>query len=262
MTSQVFLVMTVYNRQAYLAQALDSILGQTYPHWQLTIWDDGSIDDSVAIARKYAQQDPRIQFIPAPHTGRQHALRSAIASNNNYDYLAWIDSDDYIAPETLANTVAVLDQHPQAGMVYTNHWIIDEQGKILGLGARCQIPYSPNRLLIDFMTFNFRLIRHEIYNLVGGIDLEFPQAQDYDMCLKISEVTTIAHLQQPLYFYRTHPDTISQAQRSKQVERSSAAIRNALVRRGLAERYRLDIIEGDRFQIVRRETSPPATDQQ
>jgi glycosyltransferase involved in cell wall biosynthesis len=260
MTSQVFLVMTVYNRQNYLPQALESILGQTYPYWQLTIWDDGSIDDSVAIARKYAQQDPRIHFVPAPHTGRQHALKSAIASHTNYDYLAWIDSDDYIAPETLANTVAVLDQHLQAGMVYTNHWIVDEQGKMLGLGARCQIPYSSNRLLIDFMTFHFRLIRREIYELVGGIDLEFPQAQDYDICLKISEVTAIIHLQQPLYYYRAHPDTISQVQRSKQVERSSMAIRNALVRRSLADHYRLNIIEGDRFQIVRRESPPPNAD--
>jgi glycosyltransferase involved in cell wall biosynthesis len=261
MTSKVFLVMTVYNRQTYLPQALDSIIGQTYPHWQLTIWDDGSTDASPQIARKYAQQDSRIQFIAAPHAGRQYALRSAITSNNSYNYLAWVDSDDYIAPETLANTVAVLDKHPQAGMVYTNHWIVDEQGKVLGLGARCQIPYSPNRLLIDFMTFHFRLIRREIYDLVGGIDLEFPQAQDYDICLKISEATTIAHLQQPLYYYRTHPDTISQAQRSKQVERSSTAIRNALVRRGLADRYRLDVIEGDRFQIVRRESSSPIAEQ-
>ncbi len=260
MTSKVFLVMTVYNRQNYLHQALDSILGQTYPYWQLIIWDDGSTDSSIEIARKYAQQDPRIKFIAAPHTGRQHALRSAIASNTNYDYLAWIDSDDYIAPETLAKTVAVLDKHSQTGMVYTNHWIVDEQGKVLGLGARCQIPYSPNRLLIDFMTFHFRLIRREIYDLVGGIDLEFPQAQDYDICLKISEVTTIAHLQQPLYYYRTHPDTISQAQRSKQVERSSTAIRNALVRRGLADRYRLDVIDGDQFQIVRNEPSWPDAD--
>jgi glycosyltransferase involved in cell wall biosynthesis len=255
MTSKVFLVMTVYNRQNYLSQALDSILSQTYPYWRLTIWDDGSIDDSITIARKYAQQDPRIHFVSAPHTGRQHALKSAIASNTNYDYLAWIDSDDYIAPETLASTVAVLDQHSQAGMVYTNHWIVDEQGKVLGLGARCQIPYSPNRLLIDFMTFHFRLIRREIYDLVGGIDLEFPQAQDYDICLKISEVTTISHLQQPLYYYRSHPDTISQSQKSNQIERSSAAIRHALVRRGLADHYCLNIIEGDRFQIVRRESA-------
>jgi hypothetical protein len=141
-------------------------------------------------------------------------------------------------------------------MVYTNHWIIDEQGKVLGLGARCQIPYSKDRLLIDFMTFHFRLMRREIYDLVGGIDLQFPQAQDYDICLKISEVTEIYHLQRSLYFYRTHPDTISQAQKAKQIERAATAVKNALVRRGFSDRYSLDIHNGDRFRIVRRELHP------
>jgi glycosyltransferase involved in cell wall biosynthesis len=54
MSSKVLLVMTVYNRETYLPVALDSIIGQTYPHWQLTIWDDGSGDASPNIARKYA----------------------------------------------------------------------------------------------------------------------------------------------------------------------------------------------------------------
>ena len=250
MTSKVFLVMTVYSRQTYLPLALDSILGQTYPHWLLTIWDDGSTDSSCEIARRYAQLDHRIQFIAAPHTGRQHALREAIASNTqNYDYLAWVDSDDLLAPEALAATVAILNHHPTIGMVYTNHWIIDKQGKILGLGARCQIPYSKNRLLIDFMTFHFRLIRRDVYNRVGGIDLEFPQAQDYDICLKISEITEIYHLQQPLYYYRVHPDTISLGQKDSQIERSATAVRNALVRRGLSDRYQLNVCPAGKFQL-------------
>ena len=262
--------MTVYNRQNYLDQALNSIINQTYPQWLLTIWDDGSIDSSPDIARRYAQLDQRIRFIPAPHTGRQYALRDAIVSNTqSYDYLAWVDSDDILAPDALAATVAILDRSPlvqaklstntfdnqssQIGMVYTNHLIIDEHSKILGLGARCQTPYSKDRLLTDFMTFHFRLMRREVYDLVGGIDLEFPQAQDYDICLKISEVTEIYHLQQPLYYYRTHPDTISQAQRGKQIERAGAAVKNALVRRGLSDHYYLDILADNRFKIVRHE---------
>ena len=166
-------------------------------------------------------------------------------------YLAWIDSDDLLAPDALAATVAILDTNPQFGMVYTDHSLIDERGHTLGLGARCQIPYSKERLLIDFMTFHFRLIRREIYDLVGGIDLDFPQAQDYDICLKISEVTEIYHLQQPFYYYRIHPDTISQSQNARQTERAATAVRNALVRRGLSDRYRLNVTEGDRFRIVK-----------
>jgi glycosyltransferase involved in cell wall biosynthesis len=113
MPSLVSLVMTVYNREDYLPQALDSILIQTYPHWHLTIWDDGSTDSSPNIAREYARIDPRIRFIPAPHTGRQHALRAAIAATTRdylvspswsgnptkaNRYLAFVDSDDLLAP--------------------------------------------------------------------------------------------------------------------------------------------------------------------
>jgi glycosyltransferase involved in cell wall biosynthesis len=57
------LAMTVYNRETYLASALDSICNQTYPHWQLTIWDDGSSDASPAIARAYAEKDDRIHHL-------------------------------------------------------------------------------------------------------------------------------------------------------------------------------------------------------
>jgi glycosyltransferase involved in cell wall biosynthesis len=140
MPKLVSLAMTVYNRENYLSQALDSILVQTYPHWQLIIWDDGSTDSSPDIAKYYARLDPRIYFICAPHTGRQHALRAAIqrcasrrfpphegATRQATDrpYLAWVDSDDLLAPDALAATVNILDRHPTVGMVYTNHSIID-----------------------------------------------------------------------------------------------------------------------------------------
>jgi glycosyltransferase involved in cell wall biosynthesis len=248
MPSLVSLVMTVYNRENYLSQSLDSILSQTYPHWHLTIWDDGSTDTSPDIAHHYATLDPRICFIPALHTGRANALQSAIQALER-PYLAWIDSDDLLDPDALVTTVAILDTNPSVGMTYTDHWVVDSQGKILGIGARCQVPYSKERLLIDFMTFHFRLIRREVYDLVGGIDLDFPQAQDYDLCLKISEVTEIYHHPQPLYYYRLHPETISHQQRAKQTERAATAVNNALKRRGLSDRYRLNITADDRFKL-------------
>jgi glycosyltransferase involved in cell wall biosynthesis/D-alanine-D-alanine ligase-like ATP-grasp enzyme len=254
MPNIVSLVMTVYNRENYLKCALDSILLQTYPHWQLTIWDDGSTDSSPKIAREYAVIDPRICFLPAPHTGRQHALRATIAATTR-KYLAFVDSDDLLAPDALAATVGILDANPQIGMVYTDHWLIDSLGRSLGLGARCQITYSKERLLIDFMTFHFRLMRREIYDLCGGIDVNFPQAQDYDLCLKISEVTEIYHLQQPLYYYRVHPETISQSQKAQQTERAATAVRNALARRGLSERYQLNVSPTGLFKLHPRNSS-------
>jgi glycosyltransferase involved in cell wall biosynthesis len=251
MPANISLVMTVYNREIYLPQALDSILAQTYPHWQLTLWDDGSTDASPEIARAYASRDSRIQFIPAVHTGRIPALHAAIQITN-LPYLAFVDSDDLLDPDALAATVEILDTHPDVGMVYSDYMLIDEHNQPKGIGARCQIPYSKNRLLVDFMTFHFRLLRREVYDRVGGIDLEFQSAEDYDLCLKVSEVTQIHHLPAVLYYYREHPDSISQVGLQAQIEYSGRAVRNALRRRGLADRYELSIDSSGRFMVKKR----------
>jgi glycosyltransferase involved in cell wall biosynthesis/mannosyltransferase OCH1-like enzyme len=250
MSTTISLVMTVYNTQYYLSQALDSILAQTYPHWELILWDDGSTDASPQIASAYASRDRRIQFIAAPHTGRIQALHDAILVAP-HSYLAFVDSDDLLAENALAATVEILDRHPAVGVVYTDYMTIDTQGQIQGVGARCQIPYSKDRLLVDFLMFQFRLLRREIYELVGGIDTNFRSAEDYDLCLKLSEVTEIYHLQQPLYYYRKHPQSISHIGKQEQIEYSGKAVQNALDRRGLADLYQFNILPTGQFQLQR-----------
>jgi glycosyltransferase involved in cell wall biosynthesis len=66
MTSLISIITTTYNREKYLSASIESILAQTYPNFELIIWDDGSTDSSLTIAGKYAQQDARIQVIAAP----------------------------------------------------------------------------------------------------------------------------------------------------------------------------------------------------
>jgi hypothetical protein len=102
------------------------------------------------------------------------------------------------------------------------------------------------------MTFHFRLLRREVYDLVGGIDTSFQSAEDYDLCLKISEVKEIHHLTESLYYYREHPNSISQSSLQQQTESSGKAVTNALVRRGLADRYQLQISPTGQFKIQKR----------
>ncbi len=168
------------------------------------------------------------------------------------DYLGWVDSDDFLAPTALAETTTILDTHPHVGLVYTDYLAIDENGKVKGLGNRCRIPYSKNRLLIDFMTFHFRLFHRTIFEQSGGIDPYFQAAIDYDLCLRLSEVTEIQHLKRPLYYYRNHQESISQASRLQQIYYSREAIARALQRRGLAQHYQIEVqIEG-RFFLKRK----------
>jgi glycosyltransferase involved in cell wall biosynthesis len=246
--SAISLILTTYNRSLYLAAAIESILAQTHSDFELIIWDDGSTDGSLDLAQPYAAQDSRIRVVAAAHQGRAHSLKAAHALAQG-DYVGWVDSDDLLAPTALEQTVAILNIHPNIGMVYSNYQVIDGQGQNRGLGKRCQIPYSPQRLLVDFMTFHFRLLRRSIYEQIGGIDTRYSCAIDYDLCLKLSEVTEIHHLSQPLYYYRTHTNSLSQQRRSEQTACAQRAVETALIRRGLAERYQLEVDPPSRFRL-------------
>ncbi|NJM66109.1 MAG: glycosyltransferase [Acaryochloris sp. RU_4_1] len=251
MTPKISLIMTVHNRERFLAVALESLLAQTYRDFELLIWDDGSEDHSLKIAQAYARQDSRLRVFAGPHQGRTRALQAAHAVAQG-TYLGWVDSDDWLAPTALAATVSPLETHPNIGMVYTNYLVVNEMGTVQGLGSRCQIPYSKDQLLLDFMTFHFRLFRHSAFVAAGGIDPYFPVAIDYDLCLRLSEVTLIQHLEQPLYYYRTHRDSLSQTDRLQQTYYAREAMVRALQRRGLADRYQIDVQLECRFSLIPR----------
>ncbi len=257
MSASVSLVITTYNRAAFLGQAIASVLAQTFVDFELLIWDDGSTDHSLAIAHACAQQDPRVRVVAAPHQGRVAALAAAIAQTNG-TYLGWIDSDDWLAPTALATTVQALERQPHLGMVYTDYYETDAAGQVQRYGQRCQIPYSATRLLVDFMTFHFRLMRRSQYERVGGMDGALDFVEDYDLCLRLAEVTAIARIPQPLYFYRVHDGNASHQWHREQTLRTHAILQRALQRRGLTTTHAIDLeLATGRFTLRPLPPPPP-----
>ncbi|MBU7582115.1 MAG: CHAT domain-containing protein [Nostoc sp. TH1S01] len=225
------IIITVYNRANYLKLAIESVLSQTRQDFELLIWDDASTDNSLSIAREYEQRDRRVRVIASKYNmGVAKALKGAIAQTRG-KYIGWLDSDDLLAPTALAETAAVLDAKPNIGWVYTDYLDIDENNTILSYGYRCLVPYSREELLNRFMTFHFRLIRREVLELAGGIDEALPTVEDYDLCLRLSEIAEVEHIYQPLYYYRTHPETISRQRRQEQIKNAQLAIIKARKRR-------------------------------
>jgi glycosyltransferase involved in cell wall biosynthesis len=90
MTPIVSLIMTVPNRESFLGLAIESILVQSFPHFELIVWDDGSSDRSVAVAQHYANRDPRLRVIAAAHQGRVGALKAAHGLARG-QYVGWVD---------------------------------------------------------------------------------------------------------------------------------------------------------------------------
>ncbi len=240
------LIMTVRDGARYIANALDSARAQTFADWELIVWDDGSTDNTLAIARAHAADDPRIRvFAGEPH-GRRAALVDAHAQARG-TYLGWLDADDSLAPEALARTHAVIERTGGV-LVYTDHIVVGADGKSRGLGRRSQISYSPRRMLLDFITFHFRLFSRDVFERAGGINPELEIAIDYDLCLRICEHGRVVHLAEPLYFYRVHDEQLSAQRRAEQADASARAIRAALARRGSV--YSLVVDRRRRFRLV------------
>jgi glycosyltransferase involved in cell wall biosynthesis len=246
--------MSAYNRERYVAAAVRSALAQTRGDFELIVRDDGSTDGTLAAIRAAVGDDPRVRIMAGENLGVVGSLNLAAAEARGR-YFGWVDSDDSLAPTALEETARVLDGEPSVGMVYTSYVVIDEAGKMVGAGKRCKIPYTPQRLLVEFMTFHFRLMRKDFFDRVGRLDPTMIHAEDYDLCLKLSEVTEFRHVDKPLYAYRVHADSISQERRVQQILASRDAINAALRRRRMDATHELQVQIVGRFQIRKKASS-------
>lgn len=112
----VSVVLPVHDGAATLQHAIDSIRTQTYPSWELLVVDDGSTDESPAIAQACARDDGRIRVLPLPHGGIVSALNAGLAEARGR-WIARMDADDVSHPERLALQIAFLESHPEVGLV-------------------------------------------------------------------------------------------------------------------------------------------------
>lgn len=241
MLSLVSIAVPVYNTARFLPAALDSLLAQDYPNWEALLWDDGSTDGSSAIAADYAGLDARFRLLG---NGRQNGNPRALAEtllDARGDFLGVLDGDDMLEPHALSAMLAFMESRPTLGMAYSQYVEIDEAAALIGKGKRCATPYSAHRMLLEFMTYHFRLIRADAYRAAGGYDGTLDESADYDLCLRLSEQCAIEHLPQPLYRYRIRRDSISHGSRLRQVRTTFDAAQRALQRRGLASQYALSL---------------------
>lgn len=228
---KISLLCAAYNAERYIREMIASVVSQSFRDFELLIYDDASTDRTAGIARSF--DDPRIQVLEGSANRGQNACLHELMGKARGKYAGWIDADDMLDRQTLDYTNWILDQYPQYGLVYTDHFEMNEQSKITGLGRRSQHPYSKDNLLLHFMSFHFRLFRRELYAQIEPLDASLRVASDYELSIKLSEVTDFIHLPLPLYHYRIHPQSLSHQQYVLQSEVCLSLIRQALARRGL-----------------------------
>lgn len=129
-TPLITVVIPVYNAASYLRNCLDSVCGQSYAHLQIICVNDGSTDASADILREYAERDARIMVVTQSNAG-QAAARNAALRLASGAYIASVDSDDYLEPDTYGKVVDCLSEFPGVDMVWYGTWIECEQDEQL-----------------------------------------------------------------------------------------------------------------------------------
>ena len=236
---KISVIISNYNSEKFISQTIKCLLNQTFQDFEIIVVDDESSDSSIEIIKSFAEKDHRIKIIEQEHTGSLAGALNTGYKEARGEYFCQVDADDIIRQDCLEKSYKFINKNNPDGMIYTDHTIINKDGKHLGAGNRCRLPYSKDEILLNFMTFHFRLFHRGVFEKVGGYDELFKRVEDYDFCLKVSENFEIQKLDEVLYYYRLHGGQITQKQSLDIVKYSYIAINNAMKRRGLDKEYRL-----------------------
>lgn len=211
-------VLPVYNGEAYVREAVESILTQTFTDFELIIINDGSTDGSGAILRELAAGDPRIVLVERANGGLVSALNEGI-ERARADLIARMDADDVAMPDRFARQLARMLGEPDLGVLGSFIRIMDKAGRTIRLG---DYPVSVAEAA-RFMEHGCPvahptvMMRREAVLKAGGYRKLFSHCEDYDLWLRISELGYgIANLPQPLLNYRMHGANVSAVHRNTQ----------------------------------------------
>jgi glycosyltransferase involved in cell wall biosynthesis len=228
------IIMPVFNPpQPFLQAAIDSVLKQVYPHWELCIADDASPEPWVKpLLETYAQQDSRIKIKFRSENGHiarssNSALELAIG-----EFIALLDHDDILTPDALYEIANLINQHPQVDMIYSDEDKIDQNDNLLDPFFKPS--WCPDSLLSRMYTCHLGVYRRSLVNQIGGFRVGYEGSQDYDLVLRLSEQTkNILHLPKVLYHWRIHENSTAHDRQAKNYTTTAAkiALEDALERR-------------------------------
>lgn len=210
----VSVTMPAYNADAYIAQAIGSVLAQTYRLWELIIVDDGSSDRTAEIAGGY--DDPRIRLVRQANGG-EAAARNTALKHMQGEYLAFLDADDLYLPDHLELTAGYLSSHPDADGVYTDGYYVNQSGKKLQtLSSRRRGPFQGD--VFEEVVYGSDvfgppacvLLRTDPISIHGlGFDERIVIGPDWDFFTKYASIGRFGYVDRVTCLYRLHTTNIS-----------------------------------------------------
>jgi glycosyltransferase involved in cell wall biosynthesis len=206
----VSVVIPTHNRWPMIAEAVQSVLTQTFGDFELIVVDDGSIDNT---ARLLSSCDSRLQVLSQPHTGVAAARNAGVARSRG-KYIAFLDSDDLWSPAKLAIQADFMEHNPEMHICQTEEiWI--RRGVRVNPKARHRKPSGDifqRSLELCLVSPSAVMMTKELFYLAGGFDESFPVCEDYDLWLRIAVGHPVFLIESPLVTKRGgHVDQLSRS---------------------------------------------------
>lgn len=202
----VSVVMSVYNQAGFVGEAIESIIGQSFPEFELIVINDGSTDGSGEIIERYTRADARLRAFDQPNRGLAYTANRGCALARGR-YIARLDSDDVAVSGRLERQVEFLERRPQVAVLGGAWYVLGKSGAGNGFFLPPQDDRTIKATLPRGNCFaqSTVMMRAEAFRAVGGYRQAFAPSEDYDLWLRMSERYQMANLPYPLAYYRVHP---------------------------------------------------------
>ncbi|WP_342148425.1 glycosyltransferase [Methylorubrum sp. SB2] len=199
-TPLVSVIMPTFNRAHTIAEAIGSVLEQSYPNWELLVCDDGSTDRTAQVVAQMA--DPRIRFLALEKANGAVARNRGLAMARGA-YIAYLDSDNLWHPSFLDAMLRALLAAPSRPCAYAAYIDTEIVGTRIELQALAVTPFDPVRLAAaNFIDLNTICHHRHLYDWLGGFDETLPRVQDWDLALRYLSIFRPLHVPELLAFYR------------------------------------------------------------
>src|ERR1017187_2348151 len=215
LNSKVSIIIPMFNQAQYVAQAIESALGQNHRNVEVIAVDDGSTDNTPAVAAQFTGR-PNFKYIRQENTGLPGARNRGLPEATG-DYACFLDSDDYFSPDKTARQAQLLDENPELGFVYCDIVTVDPAGQPaaeqFSIGKISRVLSGnifQSLMLGGYFPPHTVMIRRSILSELGGFDPELGGHADYDLWLRMSGAGhKTCYQDEPLAFYQIHPDSMS-----------------------------------------------------
>ncbi len=203
----VSVIIPCYNHAHFLSEAIESVLRQTYPHYEIIVVDDGSTDETAKLADGYAQ----VHCVRQANLGLSAARNRGLRASQG-EYLVFLDADDRLLPRALEIGVRELVQRPECAFVYGRSQYINYLGVPLPVsyGAPVEQDHFHALLHSNHIWMPAQVMhRRDIFNQVGEFNPSISAAADYDLYLRITRGFPVHNHNQIVAEYRQYVDSMS-----------------------------------------------------